>query len=210
MPAPPTLNVTEQHQLLDALFCKDGTPAQFFRGVRNYTIAVLMLETGLRVGEVVQLRWSDLYFNGNPVTNLVVPSEIAKRKRERMIPVSTRLHQALEEYWERHNFDSIEYTNYFAFYEGLSTTHISTRQVERFIRAAAERSLGRPIHPHVLRHTFASKLMRVTDMRTVQELLGHKNISSTQVYTHPNEDDKKKAISKLDTAPASVTGVTQG
>ncbi|GAH69734.1 unnamed protein product, partial [marine sediment metagenome] len=53
-------------------------------------------------------------------------------------------------------------------------------------------------HPHMLRHTFASKLMRVTSMRTVQELLGHSSITSTQIYTHPNEDDKKKAIKGLD------------
>ncbi|GAH73030.1 unnamed protein product [marine sediment metagenome] len=58
-------------------------------------------------------------------------------------------------------------------------------------------SLGRPVHPHILRHTFASRLMRTTNARIVQELLGHQHLSTTQIYTHPNQDDLKKAIEQL-------------
>jgi len=75
---------------------------------------------------------------------------------------------------------------------------LTTRQVERIIRTAALKSIGRPVHPHVLRHTFASKLMSVCNERIVQELLGHQSITSTQIYTHPNEDDKKKAIQDVE------------
>ncbi|GAH96402.1 unnamed protein product, partial [marine sediment metagenome] len=55
----------------------------------------------------------------------------------------------------------------------------------------------REIHPHILRHTFATRLMSKTSMRVVQELLGHKNLSSTQIYTHPNNADLQEAIDSL-------------
>ncbi|MFZ2149253.1 MAG: tyrosine-type recombinase/integrase [Sedimentisphaerales bacterium] len=192
--SPQTLNVNEQHRLLDALRAKDAPHKSFRGGTRNYLIGCLMLEAGLRVGEVVALRLSDLFFNCKPVLNLVLRSEITKNHKERSVPVSTRLKEALEEYFR--NVFTLDDTldECFAIFT-LSPDHpLTTRQVERIIRSAAMESIGRPVHPHVLRHTFASRLMRVTDMRTVQELLGHSNIASTQIYTHPNEDDKKKAI----------------
>ena len=201
-PTPKTLNVTECHQLLDALLCKDAPSKTFRKGVRNYTMALLMLEAGLRVGEVVQLLNYNLYFNSRPVTSIIIPAEIAKNNRERTIPVSERLSNALKEHFQYISALDVEIDASFVFHRGDGEFPLTTRQVERIIRAAAMKSLGRPVHPHVLRHTFASKLMRVTDMRTVQELLGHKNMSSTQIYTHPNEDDKKKAINQIDNSAA--------
>lgn len=198
MTAPKTLNVTEQHQLLDALLKKNAAHTSFRKGIRNYLIGCLMLEAGLRVGEVVKLEMQDLYFKGLPVKSLVVRTEIAKNKVERIVPISTRLHNALQEYRSSSGwFDDMD-PNHKAFTIFQSDKGLSTRQVERFIKKAGLEGIGRPIIPHMLRHTFASKLMRVTDMKTVQELLGHSNMSTTQIYCHPNEDDKKKAISNLD------------
>lgn len=195
---PETLTVVEQHQLLDSLLCKSGSRKQFRRGVRNYLIACLMLEAGLRVGEVCKLQIRDLYWNGDPVINLVVRKEIAKNKKERVVPVSGRLRNALSEYHTAVNRFEDSPPDTFVFVTRPSFTPITTRQVERLISAAAERSIGRPVNPHVLRHTFATRLMRVTDMRTVQELLGHSSVTSTQIYTHPNSDDKVLAIRALD------------
>lgn len=205
-PTPKTLNVTECHQLLNALLVKDAPHKTFRKGIRNYTIALLMLEAGLRVGEVVQLTDRDLYFNSRPVTSIIISPEIAKNKRERTIPVSERLSNALKEFYPYTDTTFVKPTAAYVFFQADQRKPLTTRQVERIIRAAAIKSLGRPIHPHVLRHTFASKLMRVTDMRTVQELLGHKNLSSTQIYTHPNQDDLKKAINQIDN---SATGPAQ-
>lgn len=195
---PKTLNVTEQHQLLDALLSKDAPHNSFRKGIRNYLIGCLMLEAGLRVGEVVKLKKSDLYFNGKPVINLFLSPEITKNHHERSIPVSTRLKEALEELYNKCPWYETSESNHIIFTTGYPPRHITTRQVERIINSAGWKALGHPVHPHMLRHTFASKLMRVTDMRTVQELLGHSNITSTQIYTHPNEDDKRKAVNQLD------------
>ena len=182
--APKTLNVTEQHQLLDALLQKGAPHKSFRKGVGNYLISCLMLEAGLRVGEVVKLKISHLYFNKKPVQSLVLTSDITKNRVERIIPISTRLNAAIEEYYSQVRWIEDKENHEFAFSSGAQLDPITTRQVERIMFAAGMMALGRPINPHMQRHTFATKLMRVTDIRTVQELLGHKDVSTTMVYTH--------------------------
>ncbi|HDZ38839.1 MAG TPA: hypothetical protein ENH62_11215 [Marinobacter sp.] len=196
--APKTLDTTEQHQVLDALLCKDAPHNSFRKGIRNYLIGCLMLEAGLRVGEVVALKLSHLYFAGKPVKSLVLTKDITKNKVERIVPISTRLKAAIEEYWSKLPWVDAFLSSDYIFSTELKNSTLTTRQVERIINKAGWDSLGRPVHPHMLRHTFATKLMRVTDIRTVQELLGHSNVTTTQIYTHPNADDKRKAIKDLE------------
>jgi site-specific recombinase XerD len=196
--SPKTLTTDECHRLLDALQISDGTPKQVRRGIRNYTLALVMLDAGLRVSETIGLDVTDLIFNNAPVTSVLVRQEIAKNHEERTIAVSTRLSKALEKMNESHWSGVPANVQHKAFTSGRGEESLTRRQVHKIISSAAIRSLGRSVHPHVLRHTFASKLMRVTNMRTVQELLGHSNITSTQIYTHPNEQDKHKAIEKME------------
>ena len=197
MNTPPTLTVSDSELLLDALVSRDAPHKTFRKGIRNYLLGCLMLEAGLRVGEAVALEFSDLYFNGAPVKAIIVRIPITKSKNERSVPVSPRLKEALEEYHKEYcklcDFDC----SHKAFGGKNLSTPLTTRQVERIINKAAWKALGRPVHPHVLRHTFASRLMRVTNARTVQELLGHEHLSSTQIYMHPNEQDKLKAITDM-------------
>ena len=196
--SPPTLNVDQQQKLLEALQKNDSPPITRRRGIRNYLIACLMLDAGLRVGEVVQLEFSHLFFNGEPVRSLLLTKNITKNKKQRSILVNTRLKKAIKDFFS----DSLPWDNLYASYQVFRSPKtqkcLTTRQVENIINSAGMKSLGRPVNPHMLRHTFGSGLMRVTNMRTVQELLGHSHISSTQIYTHPNEDDKKKAIEDLE------------
>lgn len=201
---PKTLNVTECHQLLDALLCKKGSKGKFHKGIRNYTMAVLMLDAGLRVGEVVQLRVTDLYYGPCAVQSLHIRPEIAKNKTERIIPLSSRLKAAIEECAEKSwdERDLLGVTD--PAFETVPAWVLTTRQVERIIRRAALKSIGRPVHPHMLRHTFATRLMRKTNARVVQELLGHESMTSTQIYTHPNEDDKRQAIDEVERAHAAI------
>jgi len=160
-------------------------------------MALLMLDAGLRVGEVVQLWRSCLFVFGQPSKQVAVPESIAKNKMERHIPMSDRLSKAIARmntfYWEEEPDD----LKIFSFYTNNPRKPLTTRQVNRIINKAGRVALNRPIHPHVLRHTFATRLMRITDLRTVQELLGHKSITSTQIYTHPNNQDRENAIKKL-------------
>ena len=194
---PKTLTVTECHQLLDALLCKDGTKNQFRKGIRNYLMALLMLDAGLRVGEVVRLEIEHLYFADGPVRTIIINSDIAEKDCTRNIPVSSRLSACIEEVAGKWWCTGEYFLHAYCFHTKSTGTPLTTRQVERIIRAAAMKCLGRPVHPHILRHTFASRLIRKTNSRVVQELLGHKNLSSTQIYTHPNGEDLKQAIDQL-------------
>jgi len=202
--APKTLETKDCIKLLNELKCEQGTDRQRQLGIRNHCIALLMLDAGLRVGEVVKLRIGDLFYNSQPVRSIIIRKEISKSKRERQIPVSERLAEALKNCGETIWSGLIINSSSFCFYNNDAYKSMTTRQVERIISSAAERALGRPIHPHVLRHTFASRLMKVCDIRTVQELLGHKCVSSTQVYTHPDEEDKRKAINDVEKNSSST------
>lgn len=192
--APETLTVLEYNRLLGVLLDTSGTKRQKALSVRNYTMGLLMGDAGLRVGEVVRLLETDLIFGGEPVTNLCIRREISKNKKERLIPVGERLRHALKAMQSGWWWQCLEGSVTFAFYNDKSIRPLTTRQVERIIGNASYKAFGRRVHPHILRHTFASCLARVTDIRTVQEILGHKQVTSTQVYTHPNNDDKRKAI----------------
>lgn len=205
-----TLDLTEEILILEKLdidnHVKDEhgfslldvkqTPTTFKR-LRNVLAYILMLDAGLRVGEVVKLLVSDCYFNNEPVKTLLIPSYCSHAKTDREIPVTPRLNIALLRFSR----------NYFLLPDCLITQSLicnklygdalTTRSLERIITSAAERSIGRPVNPHVLRHTFATKLMKIADIRTVQELLGHKSVQSTQIYTHPGTAEKNDAIAKL-------------
>jgi len=164
---------------------------------RNYTMALLMLDTGCRVGELIQLRQDQLWFMTGPVKALTIEKDQAKNKNERTIPITTRLCEAIEQMHRMWWIKDTVFGERSAFYRSNCQYPLTTRQVERIIKSAGACSIGRDIHPHLLRHTFATRLMSKTSMRVVQELLGHTNMTSTQIYTHPNNEDRQKAIDSL-------------
>lgn len=192
--SPPTLEREECAKILDTLLTSWTTSNKERQAVRNYCMALLMLDAGLRVGELVALHFSDLFFNREPVRTIFIKSHMTKNKVEHSIPVSDRLSKALALYSKICLLFASDPPDAFAFPRAIGDKAITTRQVERIICSAGWKALGRPVHPHVLRHTFASRLMRVTNSSTVQGMLGHKYLSSTQIYCHPNEDDKRQAI----------------
>ncbi len=192
--SPPTLERAESDKVLDFLRHNAGTANKARKAVRNYCMALLMLDAGLRVGELVSLRMQDLYFNSLPVRTIFIKPHQTKNKVAHEIPVSSRLAESLRTYFSEWFLCDAVNAEWFAFYSGSEDRPITTRQVERIICAAGWKALGRPIHPHVLRHTAGSTWMRVTNTSTVQQMLGHKYLSSTQVYCHPNAEDKRRAI----------------
>jgi len=161
-------------------------------------MALLMLDAGLRVGEVVQLRISDLIFDSVPVKEIRVRPEIAKRQSERYIPVSLRLSAALEMMRSFVWVQDGRPPESNAFYSSKRQESLGYRAVEQVIKAAARQAIQRNITPHTLRHTFGTRLLRAANIRIVQQLLGHKRISSTQIYTHPDQQDVEKAINRME------------
>lgn len=193
-----TLNAVQSNLLLDALLVEKGTNRAKLRGMRNYLIALMMLDAGLRISEVSNLKRSMLLFMDEPVLALTLSADITKGRVERVIPLTGRVQRGIRN-MKDHLWISHEHLPHmYAFYCSDPVIRMSVRQIERIVSTAAKQAFGFKVHPHMLRHTFATRLMRTTNIRTVQELLGHKNLSSTQIYTHPNFQDMTKAIEKME------------
>lgn len=165
---------------------------------RTRLIITLMLDAGLRVAETAKLRLSDIWIDNNPVKSLEVRAEIAKNKSSRIIPVSERLREAIGAYCHHKILVMFPDPLEFVFKSNEPGEHLSVRQIYRIVQKTTLTTIGRGVNPHALRHTFATRLMAKTNSRVVQALLGHKNLSSTQIYTHPNYNDLDRAIDNLD------------
>jgi len=167
------------------------------RRARNAAYFILMLEAGLRVGEVAKLTFDDLYFDNIAKQTITITKQMTKSKVSRDLHVSRRLAFALNRW---HNITKINYKEPTEPIRGHTYepgSSITSRTIERIIQRAADSAAGVLCTPHMLRHTFATRLKNVTDIRTLQELLGHQHLSSTQIYTHVNDEDKRKAIDNL-------------
>jgi integrase/recombinase XerC len=162
---------------------------------RDSVLILLMGRAGLRVGEAVGLRWADVAVAGTITRWVSVPKALAKRGNPRLVPMDDRLHQALVEHAaaEAAQWGALDAAWPVARATGEFRA-MGARNGRRIVHALSSKALGRRIHPHVLRHTFATRLMKVTDLRTVQELLGHKHVSSTQIYTHVSQADMQDAV----------------
>lgn len=203
-----TLTVQETTALLLAL-CDIKDPANHTpRKIRNYTIALLMLDAGLRVGEVCGLQIRDLIYNGEPVLALTIRPEISKSKVERTLPLSSRLQDAIRLMIAKLPNAGVVPGQRPMFIRGISEEGdcdtakigyhpLTTRQVQRIIGNASLRAFGRKIHPHSLRHTFGTRLAKVLPIKGVQDALGHRQLSSTQVYIHPDSEDLKNGIKAI-------------
>ena len=196
-PAPQCLSAEETYKILDWLATERILLPNVHRCSRDSCMVLLMLDAGLRVGELQKLDVYDLWQFDMPVDSLLIRAEISKSKRDRTVPLTPRIHNSLIQMdaicWtgEEVNFGCPAFTT------GHRDNRMSIRQIQRVIKDIGSLAIKRRLTPHMLRHTFATRLMRSTNIRIVQSLLGHTSLSSTQVYTHPDADDLKKAISGL-------------
>ncbi len=85
----------------------------------------------------------------------------------------------------------------FLFFSKYTHRQLSSRDFQRIVKQLSIRSIGRPITPHILRHTFATRLLKHTNLRVTQVLLEHSNLQTTQLYTHVNIDDALDSINKV-------------
>lgn len=193
-----TLSPEQSNKLVDCLKLQHTFGATGLHAERNVLICLLLLDTGLRVGELVKLKVMHVWLNNEPSNCIEVVPSITKTKTGRTVPLTERAKRAILEYSKNRESNIFLNPNNFLFNQARHYKPISTRQVERIIRTAGQESLGIRVHPHMLRHTFATRLMQKTNIRIVQALLGHQSLQSTQIYTHPNDQDLKKAIDSMD------------
>jgi integrase/recombinase XerC len=157
-------------------------PMDSWLGARDRAIMETIYSTGMRVSEVVSLNIDDIDFLGEVVHIR------GKGKKERIAPISSSVLQVIQHYMEfrnkraqnNGNFDSkVLFVNKHG--KRLSTRSVR-RKMDKYLLMAG---LDPAISPHTLRHSFATHMLnRGADLRSVQELLGHQSLSTTQIYTH--------------------------
>lgn len=191
------LSDAESRRLVEFVSSQKQSRCSAFGCLRNQLFVLLMLDAGLRVGEVVQLTFSNFFTGGSVNTSVAIEASTTKTGSARQVPMTQRLIDATVN-WCSLSLDKWkEEPNAYIFPGTNGVPYFSTRQVNRLVNKWSIKCLQRPAHPHVLRHTFATRLMRSAPQRVVQELLGHKSLSSTQVYTHPNTNDLHNAIKSM-------------
>lgn len=178
---PPHMDVDEIWAFLDHLKRKALDPKASWRHVRNWAIYETIYSTGIRVGELVSLRETDLDASGGFVMVM------GKGKKERVAPIGKTAISAIEAYL---NALHVQEPHLCSVSDALFKNHrgrrLTTRAVhdmlqKELIEAGASKLMG----PHGIRHSFASHLLSAgADIRSIQELLGHANLATTERYTH--------------------------
>ncbi len=146
----------------------------------------LLYSSGLRVSELVNLKSVDLDFNEN--TGWV---RAGKGKKDRMFIISQKLSKRLQKFINKHN----EWNYVFS-----KTNPLTTRNIQKIVQKAAKKAgINKNVHPHTLRHSYATHLLENgTDIRKIQILLGHNSLSTTERYTHVSSTELKKVSSPFD------------
>ena len=167
---PRALDVDRATQLLD------GAQEDDFIARRDHAMLELFYSSGLRLSELVSLNLDGLDLPAGLVR------VIGKGNKVRELPVGSKAREALQQWLPLRALASPEDAAVFISRQGR---RIGARAVQLRVRSAGVSELGQHIHPHMLRHSFASHMLESSqDLRAVQELLGHADIATTQVYTH--------------------------
>jgi integrase/recombinase XerC len=181
-------NVLHKTQITDLIEAPDtGSPL----GLRDRAILELLYGTGIRVSELVSLTTSsfDLDFGYARV--------FGKGSKERIVPIGTKALEALSEYIRLARPSLVKPDE-----EGLFVNRFGTKLTDRSVRRIIDKyirllGMNRNVSPHTLRHTFATHMLDGgADLRSVQELLGHVSISSTQIYTHVTNERLRSVYKK--------------
>ncbi len=184
---PKQLSVGEMSQLLE--MPDDSAPL----GARDRAILELLYASGLRVSELTALEFDDLDLSEGMVRVR------GKGRKERLVPVGSQAVKAIRRYLRRRSeLEPRPGSGKDALFLNFRGTRLNVRSVRRLLNHALESAaITRKISPHVLRHSFATHLLDAgADLRSIQELLGHASLSTTQKYTHVSTDRLLKAYGK--------------
>lgn len=182
---PRFLNVDEVNALLAANFDVKKY------GKRDRAILELLYSSGLRVSELVGLDLDHLDLAEGLVRVL------GKGNKERIVPVGSYAMRALEKYLQERHKATLA-SDERAFFLNKNGTRLNVRSVQRLVTAViTDIGLSKNVTPHTLRHSFATHMLGSgADLRSIQELLGHESLSTTQKYTHVGVEELSKVYDK--------------
>lgn len=159
--------------------------------LKHRTMLMLAYASGLRVSEVVSLKIEDFDADRNMIH---IRSAKGKKDRYTLLPVSLR--ETLHRYWKEYKLGKSGWL----FQGAKQNYHLATRSIQHvFERAVQQAGITKPVSMHTLRHSFATHLLEHgTDLRYIQELLGHQSSKTTEVYTHVSKQHIGTIRSPLD------------
>lgn len=158
------------------------------KALRDRAILETLYATGIRVSELTSIRMNDIDHH------LGIVMVMGKGRKERYVPFGSFAEDALSDYIETCRPQLMKNTTHDTLFVNMRGDPLTDRGVRYILSSMMERaSLHSKIYPHMIRHSFATHLLsNGADMRTVQELLGHSHLSSTQVYTHVTKEHLRK------------------
>jgi len=179
---PSFLTVEETVRLLEAADLSDPV------GQRDRALLELLYASGLRVSELAQLNLEQVNLDTNEIRVW------GKGAKERVVLMGEPAAMALSTYIGQGRPELLGKKRSSALFLNRDGERLSERSIQRMLEKYARLAgIGKRVHPHVLRHTFATHLLDGgADLRVVQELLGHANLSSTQIYTHITKSQARK------------------
>ena len=173
MPIPKSLSIIDVNSLINAPDCSN------FIGLRDRAMIELLYATGVRISELINLEYSNIDLNRSLI------KVMGKGGKERMIPFGDDALSWLIQYIEfrRKNNLSLNSRDFFISQQGKKITRQAFwHRIKIYLKASG---LSMDVSPHTLRHAFATHLLNNgADLRSVQMLLGHSDLSTTQIYTH--------------------------
>ncbi|ASJ21767.1 site-specific tyrosine recombinase XerD [Brachyspira hampsonii] len=183
---PESLTTTEVDDLLSVHNEKTD------KGLRDKAIFELMYSSGLRVSEICSLKIDDIFFEGKYL------KICGKGKRERIVPINDRALDILQRYIQTSRVIMVKGKKTSELFLNFRGDKISRVGIWKIVKEAMKKSkIEKNIYPHTLRHSFATHLIQHgADLRAVQRMLGHSDITTTEIYTHVDSAHLKKQISK--------------
>jgi len=156
--------------------------------IKHKCIVELLYAGGLRLNELLCLKITDI-----DSLNMIIRINNGKGKKERLVMLSEKLLTDLRSYF-------MEYKPTEFLFTGQSGGQYSDKSVQMIVKEAASKaSIKKHVTPYTLRHSFATHLLQKgTDIRYIQELLGHKSVHNTKIYTHITDISRSKIKSPLD------------
>jgi integrase/recombinase XerD len=184
---PETLNELDVEKLLASI---DTTQP---RGLRDRAMIELLYASGLRISELTNARLENLDLDNGTIR------VTGKGDKTRMIPVAKKAREAIAAYLERERPQTVSKRTGSEIFLSRYGKKLTTVRVWQILKAIAKQSgLAQNVYPHLLRHSFATHLLsNGADLRIIQEMLGHADISTTQIYTHVDQSRLKAVHRKF-------------
>lgn len=185
---PDTLNIEDIEKILSSI------ELDSFEGVRNRAIIETLYSCGLRVSELINLSYQNLYLDIGFI------KVIGKASKERLVPIGSAAIKYIKIYSDQHRKNiKIKSGNEGFLFLNRRGSKISRNMIFIIIQKISKKiNLEKKISPHTFRHSFATHMIEGgADLRAVQDMLGHESITTTEIYTHLNKEYLREVVKKF-------------